>query len=288
VTLPTFVIAGTMKAGTTSLAAWIDAHPQGFVAPVKEVHFFNAADHWDQGMGWYEEHFALAGDARAIGDATPLYSFYPQAIERMAQVLPDARIIMCLRNPIDRAYSHYRHWYYRRVHEDRTWAQVVSHELSAPPSSPPRVGAGAYDRRDPRYLAQGYYLDQLTALLQHYPRERVLPVLTEDLHLAPDETFRQVARFLDIDPECVPPEVGRVENASSYFRPASLWRFQVRHRILERMPNRIATYIALELMQRPLPARPMASDLRQQLVAHFAPRNAKLGAFLERDLSGWR
>ena len=284
--MPDFVIAGTMKSGTTSLAEWIDAHPDGYVAPVKEVHFFNANEHWEQGLGWYGENFADAGDAVAVGDATPLYSFYPEAVERMASVLPQARVIFCMRNPIDRAYSHYRHWYYRRAQEDRSWERVVDDELTADPGPPQLSARGAYDPRDPRYLQQGYYLEQLERLSARYPRDGILPVLMDaDIQARPQETFRSVCAFLGLDPEVVPANVGSRANASYEFRPAALWRFMVRHHILDRLPNRLATFIALKIMRREVRYAPMDQALRARLADHFEPRNAALAEWLGREIS---
>ena len=284
--LPTFVIAGTMKSGTSALAAWLDDHPQAHLAPVKEVHFFNSDQHWARGLDWYGRQFAAAGDARAVGDATPLYSFYPVAVERMAWVLPDARVIVCMRNPIDRAYSHYRHWYYRRAHEDRSWERVVADELADPDPGPPDPRGGAYDPEDPRYLQQGHYAEQLERLSKTFPRERILGVLTDDLRARPHEVYADVCRFLGIDPALAPVSVGRPENESFVFRPAAVWRWQVRHGVLERrLPPSLARFVAIRLMRRPDRYPPMDPALRARLAAHFAPHNAALADWLGREIT---
>jgi hypothetical protein len=283
--LPTFVIAGTMKSGTSSLASWIGDHPQGFVAPVKEVHYFNADDHYSKGVGWYRSNFEGADDAVAVGDATPLYSFYPEAVERMASLLPEARVIVCMRNPIDRAYSHYRHWYYRRVHEDRTWEQVVEDELADPDPGPPDPRGGAYDPKDPRYLQQGHYAEQLERLCSFYPREQVMGVLTDDLKKRPHDVYREVCEFLGMDPERAPDTVGVAKNESFEFRPARFWRWSVKHRFLERLPGPTGKFIAINVMRRPVRYKPMDPALRVRLAEHFAPRNAALADWLGREIN---
>jgi hypothetical protein len=103
--LPTFCIIGAMKAGTTSLAAWLDEHPDVHIAPQKETLFFNTPYNFWLGVDWYREQFAAAGDAHAVGDATPLMQ-NPLAVRHMADLLPDAKLVAILRNPVDRAYSH--------------------------------------------------------------------------------------------------------------------------------------------------------------------------------------
>src|SRR4051812_3713277 len=97
-----------MKAGTTSLAAWLSAHPSVFMPRSKEVHFFDTFH--PRGEDWYATHFAQATERHArVGEATPGYMFFPDAAGRMAELLPDARLIAVLRHPAERAWSHYCH-----------------------------------------------------------------------------------------------------------------------------------------------------------------------------------
>src|SRR4051812_42429120 len=104
---PDFLIVGAAKAGTTSLAAYLAEHPDVFMARRKELHFFGREKEYRRGWEWYCSHFEGAGDARAVGEATPDYMWRERAVERIAQDLPKARIIATLRHPVDRAYSHY-------------------------------------------------------------------------------------------------------------------------------------------------------------------------------------
>ncbi|HLF04873.1 MAG TPA: sulfotransferase, partial [Dehalococcoidia bacterium] len=87
--LPNFCIIGAQKSGTTSLAYYLRAHPDVFLAPGKEVHYFNA--NFEKGTEWYKSRFAGAGKQKAVGDATPNYLAHPQAPARMAGVIPDAK-----------------------------------------------------------------------------------------------------------------------------------------------------------------------------------------------------
>src|SRR5437879_3262477 len=97
--LPDLLIVGAMKAGTTSLAAWLRAHPQVFMTEEKELHFFDAR--WARGVDWYHEQFAAAPETVLAGEATPAYMVRPVFIERMASVVPGARLLVMLRNPVD-------------------------------------------------------------------------------------------------------------------------------------------------------------------------------------------
>lgn len=109
--LPTFVVIGAMKAGTTALHAYLQAQPDVFMSTPKELDFFTDAA-WHRGRDWYERHFDDAGDATARGEASPNYSkrhLEPQVVERMHAMLPDARLVYLVRHPVERIGSMYRH-----------------------------------------------------------------------------------------------------------------------------------------------------------------------------------
>src|SRR5947208_14127778 len=102
--LPDFLIVGAMKAGTTSLAAWLRAHPDVFMPPQKEIHFFDAQ--WERGVPWYADQFAGAPEGALVGEATPAYMVTTAFLDRMASVVPNARLLVVLREPVARAWSH--------------------------------------------------------------------------------------------------------------------------------------------------------------------------------------
>ena len=287
-TLPNFAIVGAMKTGTTTIAEAIGAHPEGFVPERKEVHFFDADKHWRNGLDWYREVFAEAGGAKAIGDATPLYMFYPEAVQRMAGVIPDARLIVCVRNPIDRAYSHYLHYFQRAARESRSFEQAVEEELAAGAPAPEAVTEHPL-QGDPRYLAQGRYLEQIETLERHYPRERIHVVMLDDLGRDPAGTFRAVCRFLGIDDGAIPENATRAANAHIEFRPVWLWRRLQSRRVLDRLPQRPTHWFVKHFMMREaVPYDPVSGAVRERLREYYDPHNAALAHRLGRDLSHWR
>src|SRR5437764_7156012 len=103
--LPNFFIIGAMRSGTTSLTRYLNAHPDVFVAPGKELHFFD--QRFDRGLDWYRDCFERAAGQRAIGEATQSYMYDAEAMTRLAVTVPKARLLAILRNPVDRAWSHY-------------------------------------------------------------------------------------------------------------------------------------------------------------------------------------
>jgi hypothetical protein len=174
--LPNFVIIGAQKSGTTSLYAYLRAHPDVFLAPGKEIHYFDS--HLDEGLDWYKAKFAGATTERTIGEATPNYMYFGEGLNRMAEVIPEARLVAILRNPVDRAYSHY--WHERvRGREKLEFADAIAAE-------PARLATG-----DPQaiqchsYVDRGRYLPQLQRVCELYPREAILVILFDDLCAAP-------------------------------------------------------------------------------------------------------
>jgi hypothetical protein len=279
-TLPNFLIVGAMKSGTTSLANWIGAHPEAFVPPGKEIHFFDVDEHWALGLDWYGEIFASAGDAVAVGEATPRYIFLARAVQRMAETVPDAKVIVCLRDPIARARSHWLHAYYRAGVERRSFEQAVHDELAQPEGVECESVAGGY-------LARGHYTRQLERLEHHYPRERIHVILFEDLVRDPAGAFSEVCAYLGIAADQQPDNLGSRDNAAVVYRPLRLWRFMRRHKLLDRMHPRLAWRIERTMKHRlPKPA-PLQPELRSRLAEHFAPHNAALAAWLGRDLDIW-
>ena len=279
--LPNFIIVGAAKSGTTSLARWLGDHPDVYIPPAKELYFFEQDEVWERGVDWYRGRFAGADGAAAIGEATPNYMFRAEAAERMAAVVPDARIIALLREPGDRAHSHYWHWRWRMARERRAFADAVRDEMARPRRAFDDPG----NRLDPQYLARGRYLPQLERLCRHFPRESVHVGLLDDLEARPAQTFAEVCRFLGIDDGIVPEAVGSVANQAFAFRPAPVWRFVVRHR--HRIPPKLGARIVKRLHGAPEPYPPMEPEVRAALTDHFARDNAALAAWLGRDLSHW-
>ena len=284
--LPNFLIVGAAKAGTTSLASWLRHHPDAFVPPAKELHFFDRRESWERGVDWYAEHFREAGGAAAVGEATPGYMFGAPTVERIAATLPDARQIVCLREPVARAHSHWHHWRYRLGLEWRPFAKAIRDELDGTEARRERPGFGGFDPALGYYLARGRYLEQLERLCRHVPRERLCVVLLDDLETDPVGTFAGVCRFLGIDDGVRPAEVGKRRNAAAEFRPHYAWRQFVRHK--DRLPPSVATWMATHLfVRREVALRPLEPELRASLHAHFAEDNRRLAEWLGRDLSGW-
>ena len=186
-TLPDFIIIGAQKSGTTSLYHLLARHPHVEPAAAKELHFFDTL--YEEGMEWYRQCFPPPrlkdGRETVTGEATPGYLFHPRAPERVAEVVPRARLIALLRNPVDRAYSQY-HQRTGKGRETRDFEEVLGAENS---------NAG--------YLARGIYIDQLLRWSRFFDRERMLVLKSEDFFERPQDVLKDVLNFLDL-PEWEP------------------------------------------------------------------------------------
>ena len=194
--LPDFVIVGAQKAGTSSLFAHLAAL-DGVGAPErKEVHFFDRD--YREGVDWYAARFPASS---LCGEATPYYLFHPLAIERMQAVIPDAKVIVLLRDPRARAVSHY--W-----HEVRLDLEPLDHEQALDAEEERLAGEEERIRADPgyrgfahqhfSYAARGRYAGPLRRLFAAYPRRQVLVLRFEDLVTQPARALGEVHDFLGL------------------------------------------------------------------------------------------
>jgi hypothetical protein len=180
--LPDFVIIGAQKGGTSFLYHLLTRHPLVEPAARKELHFFDQPELFDNGAGWYRRCFPRLGSKdgqRSItGEATPYYLFDPPVAKRMAEIVPKARLIALLRNPVDRAYSHYQ-MQVKRGTEPRTFEEAMEQEHSS-------------------YVSRGIYVDQLLRWFEFFGKEQMLILKSEDFFESPVETLKVVLAFLDL------------------------------------------------------------------------------------------
>jgi hypothetical protein len=250
---PTFLILGAQRAGTTSLYSYLTAHPQIAAAARKEVHFFDI--HYGKGEAWYWEQFPLweAGDTQTItGEASPYYLFHPLAPERAAAAVPHAKLIVLLRNPVDRALSHHQHET-RRGMETLSFAEALAAEQTRLAGEAERIcresGYRSTAHQWHSYRSRGCYLEQLEHWLRFFPRQQLLILQSESFYADPAQSLRSVTDFLELPP--VPPQTPK-----------------------DYEKHNLASYDA------------MPAQVRAELTAFYAPHNARLARFLGYD-PGW-
>ena len=190
--LPHFVIIGGQRCGTTSLYDHLSGHPQVRTPLRKEVHFLSL--HWDRGLPWYRRHFPVVSDpAERTFEASPYYLFHPDAPTRAAAALPDARFVVLLREPAERAVSHWCHNRANRL-EPLPLAQALDAEQQRLACDPSGSNHRLY-----AYAGRGLYAEQIRRW-RAAVGDRLLVLLSEDLFTRPDHTIRTVLDFVGLDP----------------------------------------------------------------------------------------
>lgn len=270
--LPNFLIVGAMKAGTSALAYALQEHPDVFV-PARELHFFNREERYRQGLSYYEEQFAGYRGEAAVGDKTPAYSFHERAPERIAQLLPTAKLIWLLRNPTERAHSHY--WFFVRKGMERL---PFERALTLEPQRMARDRMLGYRER-------GIYVRQIGTFLQWFPREQMCILLHEQWRREPDLVLRSICRFLDVDPDVPFRRAGEERNTTSVPRSKTVqWATA---RLLSRKGARLRKTI-LRWNVRTLAGYPsMDPETRRELDEFYRPWNEELARRFDLDLSDW-
>ena len=193
VQFPNFIIIGSQRCGTTSLYTYLAQHPQILTPIKKEMDFFSW--HFDRGIDWYLAHFPPMppGEQFLTGEASPSYFDSREAPERLYSLFPEAKLIVLLRNPVDRAISHfYRlkglNW------EGRSLDRAISDEIERLNQNPEYI----IGEEPGNYLARGRYIEFIKNWLAFFPREQLLILKSEDFYENVGETVQQVLAFLDL------------------------------------------------------------------------------------------
>lgn len=175
--LPDFIIIGAMKSGTSTLHSNLQLHPDIGMSKLKEPHFFDL--YYDKGIEWYKDQFQ---DKRVLGESTPAYTWqhiYPEVPGRMATVIPDAKLIYLLRDPIARIESHLHHDLYRgRLKLKEIDSKVLE---------------------DPQYIQTSRYFFQLKEYLKYFPKERILIMETNELKKDLNSSLNEICSYLNVD-----------------------------------------------------------------------------------------
>ena len=191
---PNFLIIGAMKSGTTSLANYLSEHPDVFISQPKEPGFFVEELNWFKGWHWYESLFENAKNKTAIGEASTHYTKYPtykNVANKIYQFLPQIKLIYIMRDPIDRAISHY-------------WHCVHYHNETRPINKAICI--------DSEYVWYSRYKIQIKQYLKFFPKDQLLLLLYEDLVHTPEKVIKRCFEFLGVDSNFRPRSLGQVFN----------------------------------------------------------------------------
>ena len=189
--LPDFLGLGTQKGGTTTLHRLLGQHPDVFLPACKEVHFFD--QNYNSGEAWYREHFAAARADQRCGDITPFYLFHPDVPGRIYRHIPNARLIVLLRDPVERAIS-------QVFHAQRLGFEPLSIDEALTAEQGRLATGDPYNFQKHSYLSRSRYLEQLDRYEALFPLEQLLILRSEDLFSKPERIWRQLLSFLELKP----------------------------------------------------------------------------------------
>lgn len=198
--LPDFLIIGAMKSGTTSLYHYLIRHPKIIPASRKEIHFFDV--NFNKGISWYKSRFPLLSNSKAdclTGEASPYYMFHPHAPRRICRTLPQGKLIVILRNPVDRAYSQYGFIKGIKASSFEKAIQKEKKRINKAKENMLRdenFNSSFYRRHS--YLSRGIYVDQLRAFKYYFRRNQILVLKSEDFFENPQHVLNRVCRFLEL------------------------------------------------------------------------------------------
>ncbi|NJL42677.1 MAG: sulfotransferase domain-containing protein [Pseudanabaena sp. SU_2_4] len=264
--LVNFLIVGAQKGGTTALAKFLSTHPQICIAPVKEVHFFDYEQNYQgDGSPWlgvpkplsypkpqtphpspqdrYHSFFPNCDSQLAVGEATPIYMYFPWIAERIQAYNPSMKLIILLRHPVERAYSHYQ------MERARGWEWLpfpVAIRLEAL-----RLHLAKYNSsersslRTHSYGDRGFYSRQIQNLQRYFPKEQMLILLNEDLQNNHNQTLQRVYQFLGVNSNVNLPVPERV--LSGDYQPMSQRDRNYLLQKYDREIDAIASLLALNL-----------------------------------------
>jgi len=274
-TLPNFLIIGAPKAGTTSLYDHMRGHPAIFMPELKEARFLayqgqgGDRNRWPvQSLEEYEALFAPVTTETAIGEATPHYLIYPHAAERIHALLPDARLIASLRNPIDRSYS---------VYQMNLRNQGTNTGVS--------YGAALAADHNLRET----YAEKLGRYFALFPRERIRIILLDDLEAKPEAVMRDLFAFLGVDPS-YRPDLSKISNPGGEPR-IKLLHDMLAHPGLRAFGRKFLPDGAVERLKdirgRNLKKQPMSAADRNAALDVFRADILATQELIGRDLSHW-
>lgn len=268
--LPGFVIIGAQKAATTTLWHQLGTHPEIGMSQLKETNFFVEELGWSRGLDWYR---GLFPSARVTGEASPNYTMYPSLAgvpQRMAGVVPDAKLIYLVRHPIDRMVSSYVHGLARGFETRR-----IEDALTV----------------DSQYLRTSCYASQIDRYREHFPPEHLLVLTTEELNESPQRSIDRIMDLLGLDSGWLPDHRQvRLNETVGKRAPRYLWRrfgdYVIRNDIQVKVPS--------WLMNSPITNRRITQEettiplaLRRNLIEALRPDLNRLRSMVGSEFDAW-
>ena len=270
--LPNLVVIGAQKCGTTGLHYILATHPEISMSRPKELNFFIGERNWPRGVEWYREHFDPEASVR--GESSPNYTTYPHHLgipERMHEIVPGAKLIFLVRDPLERIAAHWVHNYAKR-REKGDLRETLLHPNTT-------------------YVLRSKYHAQLRQFLNHYTLSQVLVIDQDDLRLRRSETLREVFGFLGVDPDFEHPGLHSERHRTTRKRRATALGVKVqplrRTAVGSRLPKALWNALDVGVLGRPIPRPDVRGALGPEVIEVLHEDADRLRELTGRSFESW-
>jgi len=265
---PSFLIIGGQRCGSSWIHKCLDEHPQVFTAEPKELHFFNR--HFENGVPWYLNHFHPSPDHLAWGEVTPDYIADRESPRLAAEVCPDSKLVLIMREPIERAYSIYR------LKMGTSLSNLTFEEAF---------------RKHPEILEHGLYFEHIKNWHQYFPPDQLLIMTYDDLLRSDKQTISKIFRHIMVDDQFVPSWIGKPLNTAILPK----LRSRLNSVGLDPLIKAVGRSPIGDMVRRRVKAKKHSADpfcrigesTVQELKAYYRKPNNQLRELLKINLDGW-
>ena len=287
-----FCVIGAAKAGTTSLNQYLDQHPDVFMCPLKEPHYFSADAIFAKGPQWYRGLYRDAAPGQICGEASTSYARFPDGAEtprRIHEANPQMRLVYIVREPVARVESD--------CLQTMKYARFVAGETHIPDNADDMLDYLSEQGRSMRTLPveNSEYMIQIERYLEYFNRDQLLVILMEDLKAEPHETLAKVFAHIGADPSFRPDITKKLNRTEDFVESVktekalgAYKRFPLAKALRSIAPKGLRAKIKAALVSREKgDDLSLSPERAAALKTRFRPHNARLAEFLNRDLSHW-
>lgn len=270
-----FLVIGSQKAGTTSIHQLLKQHKSVYLPLKKELKYFFHASEFEKGEAYYHSYFQDAREDQIKGEASPGYIAHPESAKRIFDYNPKIKLILTIRNPIDRAYSQY--WHKRRnLKVSESFDCLLSRDLDH----------HLYEQGSNGLFSRGLYIEYIEQYLKYFPREQLLILDFDELKASPIKFFEKISNFLNITTLESHLFKNTVHNKALYYNNP-FYKFFFKHPQFLKFYPKLLRSVLFFGRKVAFNYEPIDPSAKQTLIEYYKPYNRRLADFLGTDLSHW-
>jgi len=265
--LPDFLIIGAARSGTSWLAKNVMAHPDIYLPAQKELHFFDR--HFDKGVAFYENYFIDTLEEQVCGEATPAYLYFEHIPKLIKETVPNVKLIAILRNPVDRAYSHYLNIQARMRSNNKDAMISFEEKLS----------------NTPRLIEEGFYYDMLSRYFELFPASQICILISEEVFSEPKSYLKKVYNYLGVEEHYNSHLLEQKVNAASTKLGQSRFLYFIYRIVMKKLKWYSAAKKINKINKTQMPT--MKEETRDYLNSIYIEKNKLLENLINRQIKCW-